>query len=107
MDTKYIDKFIKFFEKMLACPVMYFGKYDTDSVVLYIQGLYVSLSMTNHSFPDEKIYREVSKNRGYHFNALGIIPDMKKKDLSNEEMVKELISVEIEAWKVFRNNLEK
>jgi hypothetical protein len=107
MNREYIDKFIKLFEEVLSCPIMYFGKYDTDAVVLSTQGLYMSLSITNHSFPNEKIYREVSKNRGWHFNALGIIPDMKAKGLSNEEMVKELVSVEIEAWKIFRDGLEK
>ena len=107
MDSEYTDKFIEFFEEVLARPLMYFGKNDADAVIIFTHGLYTSLYITNHSFPSEEIYREVSKNRGWHFNALGIIPDMKKKGLSDEEMVKELISVEIEAWKVFRDSSEK
>lgn len=107
MDKELAGKFINFFEEMLPRPIIYFGKHDTDAVVLYIQGLCMSLNITNHSFPDEKIYREVSKSRGWHFNALGIVPDMKKKNLSDEEMVKELVSVEIETWKVFCDRLEK
>jgi hypothetical protein len=107
MSREYIDKFIELFEAVWARPLMYFGKYDTDAVVLFTHGLYMSLSLTNHSFPALEIYREVSKNRGWHFNALGIVPDMKAKGLSNEEMVKELVSVEIEVWKTFRNNFEE
>lgn len=34
------------------------------------------------------------------------VPHMKEKGLSDEEMVKELISVEIEAWKIFHDRLE-
>lgn len=85
---------------------MYFGKYDTDVVNIFTHGLYMSLSITNQSFPNLDIRVKAAKNCGWHFNALGIIPDMKKKELSDEEMVKELISVEIETWKIFRDSLE-
>jgi len=107
MSKEYIDKFIEFFEAALARPLIYFGKHDTDAVVIFTHGLYMSLSITNQIFPSLEICREAAKNCGWHFNALGIIPDMKKKGLSDEEMVKELILVEIETWKIFRDKLEK
>jgi hypothetical protein len=93
MDGEHTDKFIEFLEAVLARPLMYFGKYDTNVVTVFTHGLYMSLSITNQSFPSLDIRKEASKNRGWHFNALGIIPDMKKKGLSDEEMVRELVSV--------------
>ena len=107
MDRECIDKFIKFFEAILARPLMYFGKYDIDAVNHFTDGFYMSLGITSQPSPNLDIRKEASKNLGWHFNALGIIPDMKKKGLSDEEMVKELILVEIETWKIFRDKLEK
>jgi len=106
MNSEYIDKIIEFFKAVKTRPIMYFGKYETDAVEIFTHGFYMSLSITNQSFPDLEIRKEASKNRGWNFNAMGIVPHMKKKGLSDEEMVRELISVEIETWKVFRKSLE-
>lgn len=106
MNKEHIDKFIEFFEAVKARPIIYFGKFDTDAVILFTHGFYESLSIIDESFPSLDIHKEASKVRGWNFNALGVVPDLKKKGLSNEEMVKELISVEIEAWKIFRNSFE-
>lgn len=107
MDKAHIDKIIEFFEAVKVRPTMYFGKYDTEAFRIFTHGFYMSLSITKQSFPNLEMRKVAAKTRGWNFNALGIIPDMKEKELSNEDMVKELISVEIETWKIFRNSLEK
>ncbi len=106
MNKELASKIIEAFENVLARPLMYFGKYDTDVVIAFTHGFYMSLNITNQSSPslDAKIF--AAKNRGWKFNALGIIPHMKEKKLTSEEMVKELILLEIETWKLFRNTLE-
>ena len=75
MNKKHIDKFIEFFEAVKVHPLMYFGKYDTDVVTIFTHGLYMSLSITDQSFPSIDIHKVAAKNLGWHFNALGIIPD--------------------------------
>lgn len=107
MNKASVDKIVEFFEAVKARPLMYFGKYSTDSVIAFTYGFYMSLSITDQPFPDLDTQKKASKNRGWNFNALGIVPHMKEKGLSDKEMVRELISVEIEAWKIFRDNLEK
>ncbi len=106
MDREHVDEIIQFFEAVKARPLMYFGKFDTEAVLLFTHGFYMSLSIAKQTFPSLEIQKDASKNRGWNFNALGITPHMKQKELSDEEMVKELISVEIEAWKIFRERLE-
>lgn len=86
---------------------MYYGKYDTDAVIVFTHGFYMSLTITNQTFPSLDIQKEAARNLGWNFNALGIVPHMKQKGLSDEEMVRELISVEIGAWKILRDRLEK
>ena len=107
MEKEQINKYIEFIEPMLIRPLMYFGKYDTDVVTVYFHGMYDSLKITNQSFPNSEIHQQAAKNLGWNYNALGIVPHMNEKNLTNEEMVKELVSLEIEAWKIFRDNLEK
>ena len=107
MKREVIDKIIDFFEAVRARPLMYFGINDTNAVIIFTDGFYMSLSITNQSFPSLDIKKEASKNRGWNFNALGIIPHIKEKGMLDEEMVRELISVEIEAWKIFRESLNE
>lgn len=107
MDNEHIDEFVDFFELVLARPLMYLGKYDDHAIYLLIYGFHMALSITNHTFPNREIYAEIYKSRNWHFNALGAVADMRKQGLSDEKIVKELIEIEIEAWKTLRDGLSK
>ncbi len=103
MEQNTIDKILLDLEKIRLRPTMCFGHYeDFQSAVAFFIGFNHALILLNQSLPAREIYNQIYDEKGYKWSPNGVVTSMKEKSLSNEEIVIEIVSIEIEAWKRFR-----
>ena len=107
-----INRVIEYLEYVLLRPGMYFGtRLDVDSLTIFLTGFYSSFSVAGLGLfetPRDETYKAVVEERGWEMSAVrGIWHSMQAKGLSEEDVFREVLTVEIEAWKKRLEALER
>jgi len=97
-----IDRIIELLEAVRQRPQMYLGELEHERATVFLYGFQMSLRAVNEQVPGFDLLKAAYTKRGWHFNALGGVPDMMSKGLSSEGIVHEILSAEIDAWKALR-----
>ena len=102
MNSDTCDKIVEFFEVVRARPVMYTGKSsDYTRMIQLITGFYLALEITNQKAPNPDDVTSAYLNRGWKAAYFGAVEEMKAKEMDGDEIVRELLSVEIDLWRDF------
>jgi hypothetical protein len=104
-----IDKYIEELESMLEGSRLYFHPYTLKTVEIYFHGFNRSILISNDLIKfDDLIYaqRDAIIIRGWSSNSLERLEDMRKKRMSEEEIIKEFIKIQIEMWRILEKNNE-
>ncbi len=78
---------------------MYVAPVEVATVQSYLHGLEAGCSFGGLTVSRE-VYIEAAANRGWKFQATGIVWHMRKKGLDDLAIIQELIAVEAEAFRV-------
>src|SRR5215203_1010802 len=100
MDVQRIDLIIERLEAVRERPMMYLGELDRTRVTAFFHGFYLALGIYEKQTPGLDLLRSAYSAGGWNFNAMGPIPDMISKGLSPTEIVDEMISAQIDSWKL-------
>jgi hypothetical protein len=104
VDLQIIRGIIEWFENIKTRPQMFYG--ENDNPWLVENGMYwFHMAFTHLGYNFQPKENEIVK-RNLHKNSLGLSHQLKNKELSNEEIVKEIIDIEIENWKQLLKELE-
>ncbi|MGD9588181.1 MAG: hypothetical protein AB7Q37_06155 [Pyrinomonadaceae bacterium] len=107
--TANVEKLIDYLTAVRSRPRMYLGSDDNPDVAdAYLGGTRV-LALLFFDFHGSvtALQDEVATRRGYWYHADGIIAALRRKKLSDKDIVHELIESEIEFWKVYAEQMEK
>lgn len=110
MDEVNINKTIEFLEYVMKRPQMFIAKDgDFESMSSFLRGVrYGVLAMLDSDRTIISSWHNAIIERGHRLKPFNTIPeDMKKNGFEDTDIVKEYIEIEIETWKIFRDNLEK
>jgi hypothetical protein len=87
---------LELLEHMLRRPAMYVPQLDVANVQSFLIGLEAGCRLSGLDITRE-IYQEAAATRGWKWRAKRNVWHMRKKNLSDEEIIQELIAVEMEA----------
>ncbi|MDP9007964.1 MAG: hypothetical protein M3N91_04535 [Pseudomonadota bacterium] len=81
-------------------PAMYIGDHDPKKALIFLAGFTTALAVCS-GFVDHRgeVKQRIIKSRGWNWTNTGLIPQMKERGMSPEDMIAELVSVEIEMIK--------
>lgn len=102
IDVDFAEKIIGFLESVQLRPYMYVGgceQYSSNPASIWLGGFNVALNLLGFQAYHADILQEVVAGRGYEMNAGAPDYEMKQRGMSEEEMVNECLSIEIEVWK--------
>ena len=110
MEKEKFNKIIEYLEQVLKYPAMHFGAIDAveraESFLIGIRyATFFLFDLDNHSITS--IYDDVLIKRDHRFSASGILRELKYEGYENTQIVKELIEIEIDFWKIVRDGLHK
>ena len=98
IDTETIQKIIAWLENVKTRPQKFFGAIEPESVengLYWFQMAFVNL---DYNFPPSKGF---AAKRGLGENTMKLSEQLKKRDLSDAEIVEEILDIEINFWKQF------
>lgn len=89
---------------------MYFGaKDDFISAQSYLYGVqhvgFLLLDLNASTYSNNR--GDIVNKRGHRYSPRGVSTELKYEGLNDEEIVQELLQIEIEVWKLYREKLEK
>ncbi len=110
MKVEKINKIIEFLEQVLKYPAMHFGKVDAvERANSFLVGIryatFFLFDLDNYSIVS--FQGEATTRRGHKFTPSGAIQDLKDEGYEDALIVTELIEIEIDFWKIFRDSLNK
>lgn len=100
-----IQNIIEVLESIRKYPTIYVGNVSPDSLLCLLNGFYLGLktsSNTHENYPN--VMKEVLTKKGWNSPSPSFINQMREKNLSDEEVIKELLEIEIETWKILAMN---
>jgi hypothetical protein len=102
-----IVKYIKELEQMLESPRLYVHPFIPEMVETYLQGLNRGILISNELLNFNDIIharRDATIIRGWSGNALGPLNEMRKKRVSEDEIINEFINIEIDTWRLIEKS---
>jgi len=97
-NTLLVEEIIERLEVISLRPTSWVA--NLDQALGFLHGLQMACSIAGLKCGYDDVYRDVAIERGWIWLvASGALPSMKEKGLSDLEIIKELLSIEIEAWK--------
>jgi hypothetical protein len=101
MEREKIERIIEQLENIKSRPASFIGNAgDEEALIHFFHGYSAAIFIIEgERMPILDVYHKIHKRKGWQINALGIAPQMKEKGFSGVEIVQELITIEIEAWK--------
>ena len=107
--TAETEKIIEYLIAIRSRPKMYFGSDDKPDITrAYLSGMrYLALTLFDFRGNHVAIQDEVATRRGYWYHADGIIAALRRKELSDKDIVSELVESEIEFWNVYAEQIKK
>lgn len=97
-----IEEIIRFLNHVKQKPNMYVDKSDITSMESLIYGFNAGCHIMSDAINPLKhrdIIDQVKIDRGWHFSPVSVTVEMKKRGLSDEEIIQELLDIEIETWR--------
>ena len=100
-----VEKLIAELHLMLPRPILWIGETNVNATQIYLRGMRLALeAMGIRSSSDTHI--QAIESRGWEFSAIGAVADMQKHNLSEEQMVQELLLIEIKMLEIVAAGLE-
>ena len=96
-----VEDIIRMLEHIIQRPFLYVGTQPL-AVIAYLNGFNTILGYLGFTPPRsgyDELYKSVVIERGWEYDAGGPWHQMQKKGMTDEEVIKETISIEIEYWK--------
>lgn len=102
MEHEKIEEIIEQLESIKKRPAMFLGKPDdVDAITHFLNGYHAAIFMIKgERIPILDDYKKIREQRGWEWNATSVAREMKEKSIPDKEIVQELITIEIEAWKI-------
>lgn len=95
-------KIVELLEKVKGRTALYFWPIAPEMAVSFLNGFYLcfqNLTEGNHEFNEYK--QKVLYSRGWQVPSIVLRIQMEEKGFTAEQMVNEIFTIEIEAWKLF------
>jgi hypothetical protein len=107
VDEEKKKEVIEFLEHIKARPKMYIGRLDSEAMDCFIWAFnFGCLLMRNDLKAISKADKKMSEmreqyilERGWYKGCKGLPVELRKKGLSEEEIIQGLVEIEIEIWK--------
>lgn len=93
-------KVSELFENVKKRPLIYLGKYDVNRMICFLHGFYYSYEISNEDSIYFDSHNKILASRGWKVPSILINKEMERKGLTEEEMIKELLDIEIETWRL-------
>lgn len=92
----------RFLDRVKQKPHMYVVRSDVTSMESLIYGFNAGCHIMSGEINPLKhrdIIDQVKIDRGWHFSPVSVTVEMRKRGLSDEKIIEELLDIEIEAWR--------
>jgi hypothetical protein len=96
MNKEAITKAIETLQHVRVRPMMFMGAVTAEYAMVFLYGFWAACRAFGCLRELEVDFmREAANQRGWEYTALGSLPDMRKKGLTQEQMVDELLLIDI------------
>lgn len=92
------EHLIKLLEQVHERPTAYLGP-ELNGVVHFLWGVRSVCFAVFKLSMDDGVYKQVIEERGWNYSAVAPLIEIKERGLSDLEMAKELLIIEIAVWK--------
>lgn len=103
MQQAVIPQIIERLENVRGRKQMYFRPVDLEALLNFLAGFNVSVSLLgNLDWPDYQAHREAYRKRNWEYTAGGArkaAEEMRKRGMTEENILDEVLLLEIEAWR--------
>ena len=104
VDVSVIENIIRWFENIKTRPLMFYG--ESDNPKLVENGMYwFQMALVHLGYNFQPKENEIVK-RNLHRTAKGLEQQLRERGLTDEEIVREIIDIEIENWKQLLKEIE-
>ena len=99
-----VEKLIEELHLMLLRPILFVGENTVHGARIYLGGVDLALGTMGVIMSVDALI-QVTESRGWEFSANGAVNDMRKRGLSEEQMVQELILIKIRMLEIVAEGL--
>lgn len=104
MDKVQVDGIISELENVRQYKNMYIGSIDVSLAEAYLNGLITAWKKFGFE-ADETIRERIITERGWEISAARPVREMRSRGLTDEEIIHEVLTIEIETWKRIYDDL--
>ena len=101
-----LDRILELLESLSKRPQMYVHPVEVATIQSFLNGLEAGCYLAGLTISHET-RGAAAASRGWKFRATGIVWHMKEKQLTDEQIIHELITVEVEAFRLAAEGPEK
>ena len=94
-----LERIIQLLESLAKRPQFYVAPVEIATIQSYLQGLRGGCMIAGLLVTNE-IVADAATSRGWRFCSIGYIWHLKEKNLTDEQIIQEMIAVEIEAYRM-------
>jgi hypothetical protein len=100
-ETAVVRQAVQMLERALRRPGMYFGPTNVDAVLHWLNGFNAGCHIAgiNITYVPGSIFHQIVEERGWEFQATKPWRQMRERGWTDETIVQELLTIEIETWK--------
>jgi len=100
----FVEKLIAELHLMLPRPILWIGETNANATRIYLDGMRLALGAIG--IPGSlDAHIQAIESRGWEFSAIGAVADMQKHNLSEAQMVQELLLIEIKMLEIVAEGL--
>lgn len=103
MQPSQIRRIIEVLESARTRKQMYFQPVNVEATVNFLNGFKLLLFCLEMEMP-HAVYAQVYQQRGWEYTARGVWIDMQERQMTEESIIDELLTLEIQAWKSILDN---
>ncbi len=100
---QHVSALIEQLENVRKRKGMYMFPVDGQAAQNFVIGFSTAAHALGLVFMESKtpVWLKAGEKRGWKICAVGPIPEMKERDMSNEEIADEVLAIEIETWRMW------
>lgn len=98
------NKVSEIIESIQARPLMYFGNFSYSCVTNFLNGFHLGCNFSNVNKGFEDAKTKILALRGWQVPSVLINKEMERKGFTEEEMIREILTIEIESWRILEKN---
>jgi|GEM_PF-5356999 len=104
MTVNQLHKLIELLQELAVKPVLFTGDaHNPYSVMHFLYGMRWSLIILGL---DESKYRKIVHTHGWKFEPVGLVYEMQEAGISDKQIIKNLIDLEIDLYKTLELDLD-